>query len=120
MADADHLTRKAHVADTDQNPIPRQRSGVDWKAFAQYVGVTVGGLALSLGAWTHGAIIGHGDRLTVIETKEQARSEQVKADAAATTETLKEIRADMKTLGEKLDSVRLEVARGVNSPKATP
>ncbi len=111
-----------HVADTDQQPIPRRSAGVDWKAFAQYVGVTVGGLSLSIGAWLHGALIGHGERLTTIETREIVREKQNEKDAAATAtslqeiktatgESLKEIKADIKDLSKSMEAVRLELAR---------
>ena len=103
-------------------------SGIDWKAFGQYVGVTIGGLALSIGAWTHGALIGHGDRLTTIETKETAREKQAEKDAASTAaalqeikagtgETLKEIKADIRDLGKGLDAIRLQLA-GQRQPTA--
>ncbi len=105
-------------------------NGIDWKAFGQYVGVTVGGLALSVGAWTHGALIGHGERLTTMETKEAVREKQVDKDTAATASALQdikttaekstmELRADIKELSKGMEQLRLELARSARAPSGT-
>lgn len=122
------------MADTDQLPTEGNRrniSGIDWKAFSQYIGVTFGGLALSVGAWTHGALIGHGERLTTIETKEVVREKQSEKDAAATASALLEIkttaekssieiRSELKDLGRGVEQLRLELARSSrNAPTAS-
>jgi hypothetical protein len=124
-------TARNRMADTDQQQrTPRMSNGIDWKAFGQYVGVTVGGLALSVGAWTHGVLIGHGDRLTTIETKEVVREKQNEKDAAATASALAEIkstaekssveiRAELKDLGRGVEQLRVELARSGRAATAT-
>jgi hypothetical protein len=121
------------MADTDQQPTqrtPRMSNGIDWKAFGQYVGVTVGGLSLSIGAWLHGALIGHGERLTTIETREVVREKQNEKDAAATASALAEIkvtsekssveiRTELKELGRGVEQLRLEFARSNRVPASS-
>lgn len=95
---------------------------IDWRAAAQWCGITAATVGLSLCAWLHGALIGHGDRLTTIETKEVAREKHADKDAAATAAVLQEIkttaekstqelRGDLKELSRSVEHLRLELAR---------
>lgn len=113
------------MADTDTNPTQgtkRMGQGIDWRGALQWVAATSICALLTVGAWLHGAVIGHGDRLTTIEAKEVSREKQQEKDAAAATKSmdemktatadaLKEIKGEVKDMAKTMEQVRLELAR---------